>query len=92
MNHPKTGATPDHESVVLAQGPQFLSRSCSSRMSVPEIADRLSIGRQAVYRMLEQRIIPGIRVGHRWIVTRYAYERWERGAGSPGLDSPATLQ
>jgi hypothetical protein len=31
--------------------------------------------------MLEQRIIPGIRLGRRWIVTRYAYEQWERTCG-----------
>jgi hypothetical protein len=29
--------------------------------------------------MLEQGIIPGIRLGHRWIVGRYAYTQWERG-------------
>lgn len=50
-------------------------------MSVPEIAQRLDIGRLAVYAMLEQGIIPGIRLGHRWIVTRYAYEQWERNCG-----------
>lgn len=53
----------------------------SSRMSIPEIADRLSIGRIAVYTMLEQGIIPAIRLGRRWIVTRHAYERWERTCG-----------
>lgn len=51
-------------------------------MSVPEIALRLNIGRLAVYAMLEQRIIPGIRLGHRWIVTRHAYEHWERTCGT----------
>jgi excisionase family DNA binding protein len=48
---------------------------------VNEIAERLSIGRTAVYRMLEQHIIPGIRLGRRWIVTRYALEEWERRCG-----------
>jgi len=51
------------------------------RISVPEIAARLSIGRMAVYSMLEQRIIPAIRLGRRWIVTRFAYEDWERRCG-----------
>jgi len=54
----------------------------SGRISVPEIARRLNIGRQAVYAMLEQGIIPGIRLGHRWIVTRFAYEQWERTCGT----------
>ena len=53
----------------------------SSRMSIPEIADRLSVGRIAVYTMLEQGIIPAIRLGRRWIVTRHAFENWERTCG-----------
>ena len=53
----------------------------SSRMSIPEIANRLSIGRIAVYTMLEQGIIPAIRLGRRWIVTRHAFEQWERTCG-----------
>jgi excisionase family DNA binding protein len=53
----------------------------SSRMSIPEIANRLSVGRIAVYTMLEQGIIPAVRLGRRWIVTRHAYEQWERTCG-----------
>jgi excisionase family DNA binding protein len=53
----------------------------SGRITIPEIALRLSIGRLAVYSMLEQGIIPGIRLGRRWIVTRHAYEQWERTCG-----------
>jgi excisionase family DNA binding protein len=54
----------------------------SGRITVPEIAKQLGIGRLAVYAMLERRIIPGIRLGRRWIVTRYAYEQWERTCGT----------
>jgi excisionase family DNA binding protein len=54
----------------------------SSRISIPEIAKRLSIGRLAVYEMLEQGIVPGVRLGRRWIVTRHAYEHWERTCGT----------
>ena len=53
----------------------------SSRISVLEIARRLSIGRLAVYSMLEQGIIPGLRLGRRWIITRDAYLTWERTCG-----------
>ena len=56
----------------------------SNRMSIPEIAGRLNIGRLAVYDMLEQGIIPAIRLGRRWIVTRYAYDQWERTCGVRG--------
>jgi excisionase family DNA binding protein len=54
-----------------------------SRMSVPEIARRLDIGRMAVYAMLERGILPAIRLGRRWIITRQAYEQWERTCGMP---------
>jgi excisionase family DNA binding protein len=54
-------------------------------MSIPEIAKRLSIGRMAVYAMLEQGIIPAIRLQRRWIVTRFAYEDWERRCGLKAL-------
>jgi len=52
-----------------------------NRIAVPEIAQRLGIGRIAVYTMLERGIIPGIRLGRRWIVTQAAYEQWERNCG-----------
>ena len=54
----------------------------TSRISVPEIAGRLNIGRLSVYAMLEQGILPGIRLGRRWIITRHAYEQWERTCGT----------
>ena len=56
-----------------------------ARMTVEEIARRLDIGRLAVYTMLEQGLLPGIRLGRRWIVTRHSYEQWERTCGmQPG--------
>jgi excisionase family DNA binding protein len=58
-----------------------LADSPSSRISVQEIARRLNIGRMAVYAMLEQGIIPGVRLGRRWIITRHAYLTWERTCG-----------
>jgi excisionase family DNA binding protein len=51
-------------------------------MSIPEIAGRLGIGRLAVYTMLQQGLLPGIRVGRRWIVTRSAFEAWEKTCGT----------
>jgi excisionase family DNA binding protein len=68
---------------------ELLPEQNCSRISVPEIARRLNIGRLAVYSMLEQGILPGIRLGRRWIVTRHAYEQWERTCGmqvGAGLD------
>ena len=52
------------------------------RITIEEIADRLSIGRLAVYALLERGEIPAIRLGRRWIVTRHAYEAWERTCGT----------
>jgi excisionase family DNA binding protein len=57
--------------------------SPSSRISVLEIARRLNIGRLAVYSMLEKGIIPGLRLGRRWIITRQAYLTWESTCGLP---------
>jgi excisionase family DNA binding protein len=54
-------------------GPDEAVDSPSSRISVLEIARRLNVGRLAVYSMLEQGIIPGLRLGRRWIITRQAY-------------------
>jgi excisionase family DNA binding protein len=56
--------------------------SLTGRIAVSEIAERLGVGRLAVYTMLEQGIIPGIRLGRRWIVTQAAYEQWERTCGA----------
>jgi excisionase family DNA binding protein len=55
-----------------------------SRMTVPEIAGRLALGEMAVYRMLEEKIIPAVRVGKRWVVTRKAFEKWEESCGLYG--------
>jgi len=68
--------------------------SPSARISVLEIARRLNIGRVAVYSMLEQGIIPGVRLGRRWIITRHAYLAWERKCGlraGTGLRRPAEV-
>jgi excisionase family DNA binding protein len=56
--------------------------SSSSRLAISDIAQRLGVGRLAVYTMLEKGIIPGIRLGRRWIVTQSAYEQWERTCGT----------
>jgi excisionase family DNA binding protein len=63
-----------------------MRRTSGSRISVPEIASRLSLGRMAVYQLLERRTIPAIRLGRRWIVTRYAYEQWEKTCGMNGSE------
>ena len=70
---------PDSDSV---RRQEVLSVPPNDRITVPEIARRLSIGRLAVYAMLEQELLPGIRLGRRWIITRHAYARWERTCGT----------
>jgi excisionase family DNA binding protein len=54
-------------------------------MSVAEIAERLAVGEMAIYRMLDERIIPAVRVGKRWLVTRKAFEKWEENCGLPAI-------
>ena len=60
------------------------TRIAPGRITVPEIARRLGIGRLAVYAMLRRGVIPGIRLGRRWIVTRKAFEQWESTCGMKG--------
>jgi excisionase family DNA binding protein len=65
------------------------------RIAVSEIAERLGVGRLAVYAMLEQGIIPGIRLGRRWIVTQAAYKQWELTCGAkqtPTVSVPSRVQ
>jgi excisionase family DNA binding protein len=62
----------------------------SNRMSIPEIARRLDIGRLAVYAMLEQGLLPGIRLGRRWIVTRSAFEAWEKTCGMQTVEATSS--
>jgi excisionase family DNA binding protein len=57
----------------------------AGRITVPEIAARLALGRVAVYKMLEQRIIPAIRLGKRWIITWHAYMQWENTCGKENV-------
>jgi len=62
---------------------------------VEEIARQLDIGRLAVYTMLEQGILPGVRVGRRWIITRHAFESFERTCGMrerAGLVAPPEVR
>lgn len=65
-----------------------------ARLTVEEIAARLGIGRISVYALLERGIIPAVRLGKRWIVTRQAYERWEAtcGAGPSQAGSPTPFR
>jgi excisionase family DNA binding protein len=77
-------ATSDPSMPSASTGGQVSDAPASTRMTVPEIARRLNIGRLAVYEMLEKGMLPGIRVGRRWIITRYAYEQWERTCGMRG--------
>ena len=52
-----------------------------ARMTPKDVAKRLKIGTRAVYAMLEQNLLPGIRLGKRWIITSHAYEQWEKTCG-----------
>jgi excisionase family DNA binding protein len=54
----------------------------ASTISIVEIARRLGVGRLSVYRMLHEHMLPGVRIGRKWIVTRYAYSQWERTCGT----------
>lgn len=50
-------------------------------ISVPEIADRLGLGEETVYEMLDGNEIPHIRHGRRYVISRAAFLRWEDTIG-----------
>jgi excisionase family DNA binding protein len=55
-------------------------------ITIPEIADRLDVCEETVYEMLKAHVIPSIRPGRRFIVSRTAYEKWEATIGEKPLD------
>src|SRR5260370_28644716 len=58
-------------------------------ITVPEISERLGICEETVYEMLRDRAIPNIRYGHRFIISRAAFERWEATIGESNQPSLA---
>ena len=54
-------------------------------ITVPEISDRLDVCEETVYQLLKTRKIPNIRHGHRFIISRAAYEQWEAHIGQDNV-------
>ena len=53
----------------------------NARLTPKDVAKRLNVGTRAVYMMLEQGIC--LAFGRqRWLITRHAYEQWERTCGT----------
>jgi excisionase family DNA binding protein len=55
-------------------------------ITIPEIADRLDVCEETVYNLCKRHIIPSIRPGRRFIISRTAYEKWEATIGDKPLD------
>jgi excisionase family DNA binding protein len=51
--------------------------------SVDELAEELRISRQSAYKGLHSGEIPSIRVGKRFILSRFAISKWLQDAGRP---------
>ena len=45
-------------------------------LTVGETAELLGLGRTATYEALRRGDLPGLRVGHRWIVPTHALDVW----------------
>ena len=56
-----------------------------SRITISEISHDLAVSEKSVYELLRTRVIPNVRLGTRWIVTRHAYEEWKRTCGTAPL-------
>jgi excisionase family DNA binding protein len=61
-------------------------------ITVPEISERLGICEESIYDMLRSHEIPNIRHGHRFIISRAAYEHWEATIGEAIPSSTAKPQ
>ena len=55
-------------------------------ITIPEIADRLAVCEETVYDLCKRHVIPSIRPGRRFIISRAAYEKWEGTIGQTPLD------
>jgi excisionase family DNA binding protein len=62
-----------------------------ARLTPKDVAQRLHVGTRAVYQMLGQGILPGIRLGKRWLITKHAYEQWEATCGMRAVVADAGL-
>lgn len=51
-------------------------------ITIPEIADRLDVCEETVYDLCKRHVIPSIRPGRRFIISRNAYEKWEATIGT----------
>ena len=51
-------------------------------ITIPEIADRLDVCEETVYDLCKRHMIPSIRPGRRFIISRTAYEKWEATIGT----------
>ena len=56
-------------------------------ITVPEISERIGICEETIYSMLRSRVIPNIRYGRRFIISRNAFERWEATIGEQAQSS-----
>lgn len=51
-------------------------------ITIPEIAERLDVCEETVYELCKRHVIPSIRPGRRFIISRAAYEKWEATIGT----------
>jgi len=61
--------------------PQQLLDS-SSRLSVHEICKDLGICKKHVYALLDKQVIPCVRIGRSYLITKEAYQEWKKRCGN----------
>ena len=72
----------------MSTAPNFVEASgtapplCTS-IGIPEMSKIMGVGRDLTYDMLERNIIPNVRPGKRFIVSRHAFDAWWKSAGMP---------
>ena len=51
-------------------------------LTVDDICKYLNVTNETVYRWIEQKNMPGHRVGRRWMFTKEEVDEWVRGGGA----------
>ena len=91
MDARRSDLAPDSQSSATCTSPAIppadkpKCEPCATRITVKEICTRLHLSERTVYTLLESREIPCIRLGRTWLISRYAYEKWERTVGTNRL-------
>lgn len=68
-----------------------MRRSASGALTIDEAASLVGVDRKIAYACLRDGLLPGAKVGARWIVLRADLEAWLRDGGRAELEAARAL-